>query len=128
MNIPLLFIGFIIAFVIVLYYERKIRRTEPKNKVHFYVARDKNGKIYLYLGKPIRCSSCFCTDNNVQLIAPGHNINKEIISKFEVNYVLKHEFHNDNKKSVVVDKELRTEDNLEKMSFDVIEGEQQRMF
>ena len=27
---------------------------EPANKVHFYVARDKNGRLYLYLCKPIR--------------------------------------------------------------------------
>ncbi len=67
-------------------------------------------------------------ENNVQLIAPGHNINKEIVSKFEVNYVLKHEYFNGNKKSVVVDKELRTEDDIDNMSFDVIEGDQQSMF
>ena len=54
MNIPLLFIGFIIAFVIVFYYERKIRRTEPRNKVHFYVTREKNGTLWLYMGKPIK--------------------------------------------------------------------------
>ena len=53
MNIPLLFTGFIIAFVIVFYYERKIRRTEPRNKVHFYVTREKNGTLWLYMGKPI---------------------------------------------------------------------------
>ena len=54
MNIPLLFPGFIIAFIIVFYYERKIRRTEPKNKVHFYVTREKNGTLWLYMGKPIK--------------------------------------------------------------------------
>ena len=54
MNIPLLFPGFIIAFVIVFYYERKIRRTEPRNKVHFYVTREKNGTLWLYMGKPIK--------------------------------------------------------------------------
>lgn len=27
---------------------------EPRNKVHFYVSRDKNGGLWLYLGKPIR--------------------------------------------------------------------------
>ena len=52
MNILLVFPGFIVAFIIVLYYERKIRRTEPRNKVHFYVARDKEDNLYLYLGKP----------------------------------------------------------------------------
>ena len=54
MNILLIFPGFIIAFIIVLYYERKIRLTEPRNKVHFYVARDKNDELFLYMGKPFR--------------------------------------------------------------------------
>lgn len=54
MNILLIFTGFIVAFIIVFYYERKIRRTEPKNKVQFYVARDKNDELFLYLSKPYR--------------------------------------------------------------------------
>lgn len=32
---------------------------EPINKVHFYVARDKDGGLYLYMGKPIRISDEF---------------------------------------------------------------------
>ena len=67
-------------------------------------------------------------ENNVQLIAPGHNINKEIVSMFEVNYILKHEYYNSNKKSVVVDKEIRTEEDLDEMNFDIIDGDQQSMF
>ena len=62
MSILLLFPGFIIAFAILFYYEykiRQIRRTETKNKVHFYVARDKNGTLWLYLGKPQRRSYTF---------------------------------------------------------------------
>ena len=27
---------------------------EPRNKVHFYVARDKDGSLWLYMGKPFR--------------------------------------------------------------------------
>lgn len=54
MNILLIFQGFIIAFIIVLYYEHKIRRTESRNKVHFYVARDGNDELFLYMGKPFR--------------------------------------------------------------------------
>ena len=27
---------------------------EPMNKVHFYVARDKNDELFLYMGKPFR--------------------------------------------------------------------------
>ena len=56
MNILLIFPGFIIAFVIVLCYERKIKNlsVKPKNNVHFYVARDKCGELWLYIGKPNR--------------------------------------------------------------------------
>lgn len=59
MDILLIFPGFIISFIIVLYYERKIRRTEPRNKVHFYVARDKDYTLWLYMGKPFRCDDKF---------------------------------------------------------------------
>ena len=67
-------------------------------------------------------------ENNVQLIAPGHNISKEIISMFEVNYVLKHELKDGNKKTVVVEQEFRTEDSLKNMNFDIIDGNQQKLF
>ena len=47
--------------------------TQPKNKVHFYVARDKSGVLNLYLGKPYRNSrivSDFLADG-IRLIACG---------------------------------------------------------
>ena len=69
MNILLLFIGFIIAFVIVFYYERKIRRTEPRNKVHFYVTREKNGTLWLYMCKPIKKEHCYVICNYGIIIA-----------------------------------------------------------
>ena len=59
MNILLIFPGFIIAFIIVLYYESKIRRTEPRNKVHFYVARDEDNSLWLFLVKPARSEQTF---------------------------------------------------------------------
>ena len=65
MNILLIFSGFIVAFIIVLYYEyniRLMRRESNKNKVHFYVARDKGGKLWLYLNKPIREDNEFTSD------------------------------------------------------------------
>ena len=31
-----------------------VKDKEPKNNVHFYVARDKNGRLFLYLSKPFR--------------------------------------------------------------------------
>ena len=32
---------------------------EPRNNVHFYVARDNDGTLRLYMGKPIRRNSAF---------------------------------------------------------------------
>ena len=76
MNILLIFPGFIIAFIIVLYYEYKISQTEPSNKVHFYVARDKNDLLYLYLGKPIRRKDAFYSGSNSILLYLNSNFLK----------------------------------------------------
>ena len=54
MNVLLIFPSFIIAFVVVLYYERKIR--EPKN------TSDTDGKLWLYIGKPVRVDDIFESD------------------------------------------------------------------
>ena len=67
MNLLLVFPGFIVAFIIVFCYERKIRRTEPRNNVHFYVARDKDGKLWLYIGEPIRSDTAFVSVLNIDL-------------------------------------------------------------
>ncbi len=76
MNILLVFPSFIIAFVIVLYYERKIRNiyAKPKNKVHFYVARDKNGALWLYIGKPIREGVIFISCLEIGGRTIGHDV------------------------------------------------------
>ena len=54
MNILLVFPGFIIAFIIVFYYEHKIR--EPRNNVRFYVVCEEgryHKNLGLWLGRPI---------------------------------------------------------------------------
>ena len=63
---------------------------KPKNKVHFYVARDKNGKLWLYMGKPIRCDDAFIADlskgntlNNINFRCFGLNENDYANLKFE---------------------------------------------
>lgn len=67
MNILLISSGYILAFIIVFCYECKIRRTEPMNKVHFYVARDKDGKLWLYMCEPIRADNGFVSALNIDL-------------------------------------------------------------
>ena len=81
MNMLLVFPGFIIAFIIVLYYERKIRNisAKPKNKVHFYVARDMDGELWLYIGKPFRGDTEFYTSYKVVCLADD-------LSRFGLKY------------------------------------------
>lgn len=40
---------------------------EPRNNVHFYVARDKDGELHLYMGEPVRaiCSFFPCSHSEV---------------------------------------------------------------
>lgn len=53
--------------------------TQPKNKVHFYVARDKDGTLYLYLSKPIRATCTF------SLCGHGAILISEHFSKYGLN-------------------------------------------
>ena len=60
-------IAFIIGvfFVLIIFFiDAIIKDKKPKNKVHFYVARDESGCLYLYLGKPKRVDLSFipCKD------------------------------------------------------------------
>lgn len=65
MNFLLLFPGFILALIIILLYEFKIRKLyrklskNSKNNVHFYVARDVDGLLWLYMCKPVRPEQIF---------------------------------------------------------------------
>lgn len=45
-----------LAFILFDFVSDKVRSASSKkrNRVHFYVARDKDGFIYLYIGKPKR--------------------------------------------------------------------------
>lgn len=52
-----------LAFIILEFVEDKVisKFSKKRNRVHFYVARDMNGAIYLYLGKPKRSKFSFIT-------------------------------------------------------------------
>ena len=83
MNILLVFPGFIIAFIIILCYECKIKRTEPMNKVHFYVARDESGCLYLYLGKPKRVDFSFIPCKDVYCFVDIRNFRKYGLNPYD---------------------------------------------
>ena len=56
MSILLALSGFVLAFILIFCYEYRIKliKTKPKNKVPFYIARDKNSELLLYMSKPFR--------------------------------------------------------------------------
>ena len=57
MNWIMLVIAFILGVIsmfVMFCMVHAAKLEEPVNKVHFYVARNKNGRLYLYLCKPIR--------------------------------------------------------------------------
>ena len=45
-----------LAFIVVDYVTDKAKSkfSKKRNRVHFYVSRDMDGRLYLYLGKPLR--------------------------------------------------------------------------
>ena len=70
-GIAFLMIGYI---SIVLYKQKNKHKNESKNKVHFYVARDEGGGLWLYIGKPVRGKTefrcghdkkAFCLTNDI---------------------------------------------------------------
>ena len=52
-----------LTFIVLEFVEDKVRSkfSKKRNQVKFYVARDMDGRLYLYLGKPERRKSCFIT-------------------------------------------------------------------
>ena len=53
------------SLITLLFIDKKVIKNirKPKNKVHFYLARDKDGRLWLYLGKPIRVGDIFLTNS-----------------------------------------------------------------
>ena len=53
--------SFVLAVIILDFVTDKVKNISSKkiNIVHFYVARDKNGSLWLYIGKPFRRDTYF---------------------------------------------------------------------
>ena len=49
------------------------KEKKPKNNVHFYVARDKCGKLYLHIGKPFRDKLEFSNNLHMYYLLCGNN-------------------------------------------------------
>ena len=56
---------FVLSFIIVTCYKSEIRNlSKNHNNVHFYVARDANGLLCLYSGKPIDSKAAILNTNH----------------------------------------------------------------
>ena len=64
-NIFLFVILFVYGFAVILMCCVALKNKKPKNKVHFYVARDKDGFLYLFLGKPSIWEGMLESDNYI---------------------------------------------------------------
>lgn len=49
---------------------------EPRNKMHFYVARDMCGSLFLYFGKPYRAGSIFKANKSLLIFETGNNLSR----------------------------------------------------
>lgn len=86
MNILLIFLCFFILLFIIIFIiqSTKIRKlsAKPKNNVHFYMVRDKDGELYLYLGKPLRDYGEFIGDlTKGSIVLTGYHFNKFGLNK-----------------------------------------------
>lgn len=56
-----------LTFIVLEFVEDKVKSkfSKKRNRVHFYVARDKDGSLWLYIGKPIRSESVFASELNI---------------------------------------------------------------
>lgn len=64
---------FLLLLLIVWIY---LIQNEKKNDVHFYVARDRNGELYLYLGMPSRSEIEWLNNGDCNIAASEKNFHK----------------------------------------------------
>ena len=67
-NIFLFVILFVYGFAVILMGCVALKNKKPKNKVHFYVARDQNESLWLYIGKPRLGTITYCPTVKCEII------------------------------------------------------------
>ena len=63
--------SFVLAVIILDFVSDKVKSkfSKKRNHVHFYVARDDKGRLWLYISKPIRAALGFIPNINGRLLA-----------------------------------------------------------
>lgn len=61
------------------------KQEEPVNRVHFYVARDKNGSLFLYFGKPYREGNIFRVNKSKYIYYTGGSLTEFGLNENDYN-------------------------------------------
>lgn len=63
--------SFVLAVITLDFVSDKVKSkfSKKRNRVHFYVARDDKGRLWLYISKPIRAALGFIPNINGRLLA-----------------------------------------------------------
>ena len=72
-HVIIIIMGAVSLFTFIIFCVENTKKKKLENNVHFYVARDKNGDLYLYLSEPVRSGSCFYPNFCGGLIASEPN-------------------------------------------------------
>ena len=72
MNWIILVIAFILGAISMFCIIYVAKQEKPINRVHFYVARDKDERLWLYIGKPIRNNDEFHPNLNENVFVLTH--------------------------------------------------------
>ena len=86
--IVIIILAFIIgSFTSLLFIDKKVIKNvnSLKNHVHFYVARDRNGELLLYMGKPFRGIDRFHPCQNGCIITNEDNFSNFRLNKDDYN-------------------------------------------
>ena len=78
-----------LAFVVLDFVSDKVRSKSSKkiNIVHFYVARDMDGMIHLYLGKPLRGIAEFHGVGDKNIFVLAHNLKRFGLNTDDFKYL-----------------------------------------
>lgn len=63
------------------------KEKKPRNNVHFYVARDSYGILFLYMGKPIRATCEFLPSDYGRLINSARHFSKYGLNEGDYAYL-----------------------------------------
>lgn len=73
-----------VCYIAIVLYKSK---NKSRNKVHFYVARDKDGELWLYIGKPVRELCVFNNSKHSITLASSEDFSQYGLNERDYDYL-----------------------------------------